>query len=249
MATMLSRNLHAEDTCVTRMFLWRFTIEISGLLRADWHVFLRAWHLSHRNTTADSIAKSQCAIGGRSRERGTWVASSIRPSSIGSCRLSLNTLNGKGPSVTKFMKVALLGLGLLAILGALPAISQDQTSQTNGEKKDDAKQVPEVTEERPMSFWMAKKLDHSKAILESLTKGDFEDLVENAEQMQRLGKLEGFVRRKNRDYQSQLRTFAFANQELIRQAKRKNPEGAVLAFNQLSTSCVACHVLLREGVD
>jgi hypothetical protein len=149
----------------------------------------------------------------------------------------------------KLMNVALLGLGLLAVLGSLPAISQEQKTQTKGEKNAEAKQVPKVTEAKPMSFWMSRKLDHSKAILEALTKGDFDTLVENAEQMQLLGKLEGFVRRQNRDYQIQLRTFDLANQELIRQSKRNNPEGAVLAFNQLSTSCVACHVLLREEAE
>lgn len=109
--------------------------------------------------------------------------------------------------------------------------------------------IPQVTAEWPMSFWMEKKLDHSKSILESLTKGDFDKLAEDAEQMRLLGRIEGFVRRKNENYRIQLRTFDMANQELARQANRGNAEGAALAFNQLTTSCVACHVLLREGVE
>lgn len=126
-------------------------------------------------------------------------------------------------------------------------------AQTSQEKPQDTShsepKVPQVTAEHPVSFWMEKKLDYSKTVLESLTKGDFEQLAASAQQMQLIGKLEGFVRRKNEDYRVQLRTFEFANQELIRQAKRKNAEGAVIAFNQLTTSCVACHVLLREGVE
>ncbi|MEQ1826128.1 MAG: hypothetical protein ABL921_09280 [Pirellula sp.] len=109
--------------------------------------------------------------------------------------------------------------------------------------------VPKVTTEKTMSFWMAKKLEHSKSILESLTKGDFEKLATDATKMQLLGKLEGFVRRSNKDYKTQLHSFELANQELIRQANRRNAEGATLAFNQLTTSCVACHTLLREGVE
>lgn len=99
-----------------------------------------------------------------------------------------------------------------------------------------------------MSFWMAKKLEFLKVILESLTKGDFETMAKNAERMQRLGKLEGFVRR-NKDYQTQLHSFELANQELVRHSLRRSVEGATLAFNQLTTSCVACHTLLREGID
>ena len=149
--------------------------------------------------------------------------------------------------MTKPKKIALLGLGLFVFFGSLPAISQEKT-QTRDEK-DGKKQIPKVTKEKPMDFWMARKLDYSKTILESLTKGDYDKLAEAAEQMQLLGKIEGIVRRKNKDYQTQLQTFELANQELIRNAKRNNPEAAVLAFNQLSTSCVACHVLLRSGID
>ena len=96
---------------------------------------------------------------------------------------------------------------------------------------------------------MEAKLGYSKAILEDLTKGDFERLAQEATQMRLIGKMEGFVRRKNESYRNQLSAFDLANQELIRQAKLKNAEGATLAFNQLTTSCVSCHVLLRAGVE
>jgi len=109
--------------------------------------------------------------------------------------------------------------------------------------------VPVETKEQPTSYWMAKKLDFSKSILEALTMADFKKLEENAHKMRVLGKVEGFVRRKNEAYRTQLQTFDTANAELIRQAQRRSPEGALTAFNQLTSSCVACHVLLREGVD
>lgn len=110
-------------------------------------------------------------------------------------------------------------------------------------------EIPKVTAERGMSFWMEKKLEYSKSMLESLTKADFPKLAQDANKMQLLGKLEGFVRRSSKDYKTQLHTFELANQELIRQANRQNAEGATLAFNQLTTSCVACHKLIREGID
>ncbi len=122
------------------------------------------------------------------------------------------------------------------------ALEESKTVQTDSS-------IPKVTKEKPISFWMAHKLDLSKAMIESLTKGDFEKLEKDANQMRVLGKIEGFVRRKSESYRMQMQTFDVANAELIRQAQRKNSEGAVLAFNQLTTSCIACHVLLREGVD
>lgn len=138
--------------------------------------------------------------------------------------------------------------GAVGLCVAITAVSQEQTKQPSA-RDDSSSKTPVVTAEQPMSFWMAQKLHFSKEILESLTMGEFDKLAETAEQMRVLGRLEGFVRRKNPDYRTQLRTFEMANQELIRQAKRGNAEGAALAFNQLSNSCVACHVLLREGVE
>ncbi len=122
------------------------------------------------------------------------------------------------------------------------------TTQVEAAKQRTGDETPRVTSEKPMSFWMARKLEFSKSILESLTKGDFEKLAKDADRMQRLGKLEGLVRR-NKDYQAQLHSFELANQELVRHSQRHNTEGATLAFNQLTTSCVACHSLLREGIE
>lgn len=148
-----------------------------------------------------------------------------------------------------------ISMAILAILVSV-SITQGWCQDTKPkavpspkEPTNNSSEIPRITELKPMSFWMARKLEYSKALIESLTKADYEKLAQDAEQMQLIGKLEGFVRRKNEHYRQQLRTFEFANQELIRQSKRKSSEGATLAFNQLTSSCVACHVLLREGVD
>lgn len=82
-------------------------------------------------------------------------------------------------------------------------------------------EIPEVTEERPMNFWMAKKLDYSKSILEALTMGDFSRLAVDAERLRVLGKLEGFVRNRNADYRVQMSTFDLATLELVSSAKCK----------------------------
>jgi hypothetical protein len=130
----------------------------------------------------------------------------------------------------------------VGLLAQEPVEKKTQKAETEGV-------VPQVTVEKPISFWMEQKLGLSKSMLESLTKGDFKALEQDAEKMRLLGKIEALVRRKNSDYRQQMRNFEFANQELVRMSKRKNVEGALLAFNQMTSSCVACHVLLREGVD
>jgi hypothetical protein len=126
---------------------------------------------------------------------------------------------------------------------------QISSAEVDGEKEAGEKgdEIPKVTKERPMDFWMKHKLEYSKTILESLTLGDYQKLASTARRMQVLGKIEGFVRRGNPAYRAQAKVFELANGELIRHAENKDAHGATIAFNQLATSCVVCHQILREN--
>ena len=97
-----------------------------------------------------------------------------------------------------------------------------------------------------MSFWMTKKLEYSQNILAGLATGDFDKIVANAQSMRNLSKIEGFVRGQTPGYRTQLHLFEESADEIIRQAKKDNVEGATLAFAQLTISCVNCHKHLRE---
>jgi hypothetical protein len=145
--------------------------------------------------------------------------------------------------------LALSGIGFIVSFAPNGVFSQEEPAKPNATEQVKNQVVPQVTVQKPMSYWMEAKLGYSKAILEDLTKGDFEKLADEAQQMRLIGKMEGFVRRKSEPYRNQLSAFDIANQELIRQARLGNAEGAALAFNQLTTSCVSCHVLLRAGVE
>lgn len=101
--------------------------------------------------------------------------------------------------------------------------------------------------ETTISVWMEKKLEHSQAILRGLAMGDFQDVQYNASRLKVLNRVEGFVRRKNPDYRSHLNTFSRVIAEIERQAEKENIEGATLAFNQLTVSCVQCHKSLRTS--
>ena len=115
-----------------------------------------------------------------------------------------------------------------------------------GDEKTAAQEsVPAVTNDRPMSFWMAQKIEHSKKILEALTREDFALIESEANQLRMLGKIEGFVRRKDPTYNRHQQSFDSSLVDNAKQAHAKNVEGAALGFNQLTTSCVACHKILR----
>lgn len=110
-------------------------------------------------------------------------------------------------------------------------------------------EVPKITAEQPMSVWMERKLGYSQEVLKALAMGDFASLELNAERMRLIGRVEAFARNQNPQYAAQLRVFDLANRELTRQARKKNIEGATLAFQQLTGSCVACHITLREPAE
>jgi hypothetical protein len=119
---------------------------------------------------------------------------------------------------------------LVLTLCSAPTVNGQDTSEKN----------------QPTSFWMQKKLDYSKNILAGITTADFDKIVENAESMRRLSAIEGFVRGRMPGYRTQLQIFEESADEIIRQGKKDNVDGAALAFTQLTISCVNCHKQLRE---
>jgi cytochrome c556 len=107
-------------------------------------------------------------------------------------------------------------------------------------------QEQKPSEQEKSSVWMKKKLEFSQNILAGLTEADFDKVRANAEAMNFLGYLEKWFRADMPDYKRQVSYFEFANRELIRQAREKNLDGATLAYNQLTVSCVQCHKIVRD---
>jgi hypothetical protein len=135
---------------------------------------------------------------------------------------------------------------VICVFGAI-CVAQEREKKDAPRKKDANKNEPTTTEEKPMSFWMERKLELSQSVFAALASGDFAKLEQSSSQMQLLSKIEGFVRRRSPEYTAHLRSFELSNKEIIKHAKAKNIEGAALAFQQLTISCVGCHKLLRDG--
>ena len=103
-----------------------------------------------------------------------------------------------------------------------------------------------LCEDKPSSVIMARKLDHSKGILEGLATEDFELIATNAKVMSTFTQLESWFRADVPEYKAQLELFRVANKQVIRQAEAKNLDGASLAYVQLTLSCVQCHKVIRD---
>jgi hypothetical protein len=128
---------------------------------------------------------------------------------------------------------------LIALTAAIVTLVAFSVRLTDAQERSAARQ-------EKSSIWMKKKLELSQNILAGLTESDFEKIRANAEAMGFLGYLEKWVRADRPDYKRQISHFEFANQELIRQARDENVEGATLAYTQLTVSCVQCHKIVRD---
>ena len=138
-----------------------------------------------------------------------------------------------------YQSVALKMIVLASLAVPSTSLAQQASSATTAEG----------SEKKTVSFWMEKKLDYTKQILGGLATGDYASIRENAHQMRLLGKVEGFVRRRNDEYRTQLRIFDRVSYEIGRQAEEENLEGVALAFNMLTVNCINCHKLIRADED
>jgi hypothetical protein len=133
-------------------------------------------------------------------------------------------------------------LVVLAIALSPPAVSQDGPAQPSDKPSPGVK----LTDEE-VNVWMKQKSVLSEKVMDGLTRGDFEKIRRGAVTMNVLSYFEGRAHSSDPDYKRQLVQFDFANRELIRMARDRNLEGATLAYNQLTVSCVYCHKTLRDA--
>jgi hypothetical protein len=102
-------------------------------------------------------------------------------------------------------------------------------------------------EKEKASIWMQAKLDLSQQILSGLTRGDLDRVAKAAESLNILNYLERWERAGIPAYKQQLSFFQLASTEVVRQAREKNTDGATLAYNQLTISCIQCHKIVRDN--
>ena len=127
---------------------------------------------------------------------------------------------------------------------SLKALAFVSTLSTNSSASD---QQPDKETSKKANLWMKAKTKLSQEILVGLTEGDFEKIAKNAKALNLVDYFEVISRTRGDEYRQHSNLFSAANLELIRQAEAKNIYGATLAYNQLTVSCVQCHVAVRKA--
>jgi len=105
--------------------------------------------------------------------------------------------------------------------------------------------IPATAADTPTAEVMRAKLDHSQRLLRNLTVQDFDGLAADARRLVELGRPGGWYALQAPEYDLFLTEFRRSAERLAKAAGEKSIDGATLAYNQLTVSCVACHKYIR----
>jgi cytochrome c556 len=96
-----------------------------------------------------------------------------------------------------------------------------------------------------VSDFMKLKLTHSQKVLEGIAVEDFEMIAKHAQQMGLLAQDANWMVYQTPQYRHHSADFQATAEQLSEAAKKKNLDGAALAYVQLTMSCVNCHKYTR----
>jgi len=97
--------------------------------------------------------------------------------------------------------------------------------------------------------FMRAKLMHSQKVLEGLALEDFGMVAKHSNQMKLLSLDAGWQVLQTEEYIRQSVDFRRTTDSLTKAAEKKNLDGALLAYFQLTHSCVECHKYVRAEED
>ena len=96
-----------------------------------------------------------------------------------------------------------------------------------------------------LSEFMQAKLTHSEKTLEGLAKGDFELIAKHSQAISLLCEDELWAVLQTPEYLERSNEFRRNVNEITNAARKKNLEGATLAYVNATLNCVSCHKYVR----
>lgn len=93
--------------------------------------------------------------------------------------------------------------------------------------------------------FMRQKLVHSQKILEGLTVDDLEMVAKNSQALSLLSQAASWQVLQTPEYQDRSAEFRRAVDALTEAARKKNLDGAALAYVDVTMKCVSCHKYVR----
>jgi hypothetical protein len=97
-----------------------------------------------------------------------------------------------------------------------------------------------------VSKFMQVKLAHSQKVLEGLALEDFDEIAKHSQEMSLLSQSSTWNVLQTPEYLRQSGEFRRTADALTQAAKKKNLDGAALAYVELTLKCVQCHKYVRD---
>src|ERR1700690_1104692 len=94
--------------------------------------------------------------------------------------------------------------------------------------------------------FMQAKLEDSKKVLEGLTTEDFDLIVKNSQAMSLLSEAAACRVLQTPEYVERSAEFRRTADRLTAAGKKKNMDGAALAYVELTMKCIDCHKYVRD---
>lgn len=95
--------------------------------------------------------------------------------------------------------------------------------------------------------FMRQKLNASHAILDGLVREDFHAIAENAQELSLLSLDASWQVLQTSEYSQQSLEFKRSADALASAAKKKNLDGATLAYLDMTMKCINCHKYVRSA--
>jgi hypothetical protein len=97
-----------------------------------------------------------------------------------------------------------------------------------------------------VSMFMKAKLKHSQKLLEALALEDFESMAQHSQEMALLSHESQWNVLQTPEYVQHSHDFRHRTAALTAAAKKKNLDGAALAYVEVTLNCVQCHKYVRN---
>lgn len=104
----------------------------------------------------------------------------------------------------------------------------------------------QAQEPNKVSEFMRAKLVHSQKVLEGLAVENFDQIAKNAQDLSLLSQAATWQVLQTAEYRDRSTEFRRSADALAEAAKKKNLEGAALAYVDMTMKCVNCHKYVRQ---
>jgi hypothetical protein len=135
---------------------------------------------------------------------------------------------------------------IIAVTALVIGIATLTSTGTAREKDQTEIEKVEVAQEVPESL-MRQKLEHAQSLLSALSIGDFDRMISNAKELQRISLEARWSQPHSPAYADLGEEFRSALERIVLSAEKQNIDSAALNYVQVVLTCVQCHKIVREG--